>query len=71
MMGSCVLRIVLVGATLTVSAVLGASSAVADPGNTTACQTGQVVIDGQCTVPAPQTGSQPSDNHTSDDNGHH
>ncbi len=62
-------RVVVVGAVVTASALLGASSALAD--QTTDCQPGQVVIDGQCSVPAPQTGSQPSDNHSSNDNGHH
>jgi hypothetical protein len=36
------------------SAIAYAPAAVADPGNTTACQAGQIVIDGQCnTAPAP------------------
>lgn len=61
-----------IGAAVTAAVAFGAPTAFADPGNTTACQDGQVVIDGQCTVPAPQTGSQSSDNHSSDNsNGHH
>jgi hypothetical protein len=51
-----------IGATIAVSATIGAPSAVADPG-TLACQDGQIVIDGQCAVadthanlPAPEGG---------------
>ena len=39
-----------VGAGFAVSAMIGAPAAVAQPGNT-ACEPGQVVIDGQCNVP--------------------
>ena len=39
-----------VGAGLAVSAMIGAPAAVAQPGDT-ACEPGQVVIDGQCNVP--------------------
>ena len=39
-----------VGAGFAVSAMIGAPTAVAQPGNT-ACEPGQVVIDGQCNVP--------------------
>ncbi|TGD87002.1 hypothetical protein BayCH28_15060 [Mycolicibacterium sp. CH28] len=59
------------GGALAASIAFGAPSAFADPGNTTSCQPGQVVIDGQCSVPAPQTDSPPPDNHSSGDNGHH
>jgi len=53
-----------VGAGFTVSAMIGAPTAVAEP-NTIDCQPGQVVIDGQCTVsqnnatnvPAPPPGA--------------
>ena len=55
------------GAAVAVSAALGAApAAVADPGNTTACQPGQIVIDGQCTAAPP---SQSPSDHSSD-NGH-
>ena len=33
--------------------------ALADPGNT-ACEPGQIVIDGQCNVPAPQNDAPPA-----------
>ena len=39
-----------VGAGFAVFAMIGAPTAVGDPG-TTDCQAGQVVIDGQCNVP--------------------
>ena len=39
-----------VGAGFAVSAMIGAPAAVAQPGDT-ACEPGQVVIDGQCNVP--------------------
>jgi hypothetical protein len=39
-----------VGAGFAVSAMIGAPAAVAQPG-TIACEPGQVVIDGQCSVP--------------------
>ena len=53
-----------VGAGFAVSTMIGAPAAVAQPGNT-ACEPGQVVIDGQCNVPdnnannvpAPQDGT--------------
>jgi hypothetical protein len=38
------------GGGFAVSAMIGAPTAVAEP-NTTDCQPGQVVIDGQCSVP--------------------
>lgn len=40
------------GAAFAMCTMLGAPTAVAQPG-TTDCQEGQVVIDGQCSVPAP------------------
>jgi hypothetical protein len=40
-----------VGATIAVTATIGAPSAVADPGTLVVCQDGQIVIDGQCAVP--------------------
>lgn len=61
-----------IGAAMAASAAFAAApSAVADP-NTTACQPGQIVIDGQCVAQPPQTGSAqtPPSNHSSD-NGHH
>ena len=52
-----------IGAGFAVSTMIGAPAAVAQPGNT-ACEPGQVVIDGQCNVPdnannvpAPQDGT--------------
>lgn len=42
--------VVTAGAAFAVSATVGAATALADPG-TIACEGGQIVIDGQCSVP--------------------
>ena len=48
-----------VGAGFAVSAMIGAPTAVAQPGDT-ACAPGQVVIDGQCNVPDNNTNIAPA-----------
>jgi hypothetical protein len=54
-------------------AVLGAPAAAADPGNGIACQPGQIVIDGQCSMPPPptDTNDQKGSAPAGDQGGHH
>jgi hypothetical protein len=52
--------LVAAGAAFAVSAMICAPSAGADPA-TTDCQAGQVVIDGQCSVPQVNTNNAPVD----------
>jgi hypothetical protein len=52
------------GAAFAVSAIIGAPSAGADP-ETIDCQAGQIVIAGQCAVPAPTNKVPPPQNGTS------
>ena len=49
------------GAAFAVSATIGAATALADP-DTIACQPGQVVIDGQCSVPDANANNVPAPN---------
>ena len=51
------------GAAFAVSAIIGAPSAGADP-ETIDCQAGQIVIAGQCAVPAPTNNVAPPQNGT-------